>query len=298
MKRFIVFVSILLVATAGLMLANEAVNKHLLFTSSNVNAYKMYRLIQERPANEVAIIGSSRAEAGFAPKEISPDAFNYGLSGSSMRETLFHLKCLLGRDSEAPIIVNLDPWGLGNGNFLGDYRLVANSPEVQSEPKKIKLPIADRIPGLRFHGKFRSNIAECMNNRLAVTKTMERGAILQRLSRNDEEWAYIIAKCKPSKFGCNAETKALLDEMLCSNASRKIAFVVSPVAPPWWERFEGKAELLELEQYLSGYSNVQVLDFTDSAYGFDLPEFMDLTHLNEQGARRFSRLLKERLRIQ
>lgn len=287
----------LLGVTYALMLANEAVNRHLIFTSSNVNAYKMYRLIAERPANEVAIIGSSRAEAGFAPKEISPEAFNYGLSGSSMRETLFHLKCLLERDSDTPIIVNLDPWGLGNGKFLGDYRLVANSPEVRLEPEKIKLPIADRIPGLRFHGKFRSNVAECMNNRLAVTKTMEQGAILQRLSRNDDEWAYIISKCKPAKFGCDAETKAMLDGILKSNPSSKIAFVVSPVAPPWLDRFEGKEELREFERYLANYPNVQVLDFTDAAYGFDLPEFMDLTHLNEQGARRFSRLLKERLSV-
>ena len=294
MKRFIAYFLAVVGATYALMLANEAVNRQLAFSASNINAYKMHRLIGEQPDGELPIIGSSRAEAGFAPKEISENVFNYGLSGSSMRETMFHLKCLLSRKGTGVILINLDPWGLGNEAFRGDYRYVASSPHVRAE-KKIRLSLFDRIPGFRSHGKFRTNVAEWMNNRLAVTKTMENGAILQRLSRTKAEWEYMISKSKPQKFQYNAETDRMLSELLAANSAYEIFFVVSPVSPPWWEKFAGKKELDDLKRRLASFPHVHVLDYTGAEYGFDLPKFMDLTHLNEAGARRFSRLLKDRL---
>ena len=127
----------------------------------------MYRLFTCSENGEIPILGSSRAEAGFAPMEIANNAFNYGLSGSSARETAFHLKAVLSRPGHGLVIVNLDPWGLGNGSFLGDYRFVADNTLVKSEPK-ICIPLADRLPGIRFQGKTRGNLAQCMNNRLAV----------------------------------------------------------------------------------------------------------------------------------
>ena len=294
MKRFIVYILAVAGASYALMLANETVNRRLAFSVSNINAYKMYRLIVERPDGELPIIGSSRAEAGFAPKEISPGAFNYGLSGSSMRETLFHLECLLSRKGTGVILINLDPWGLGNGPFQGDYRYVASSPLVRTE-KKIRLPLFDKIPGFRSHGKFRTSLGEYINDRLAVTKTMENGAILQRLSRTKAEWDYIIAKNKPPKFQNDAETYRMLSTLLVNHSTYEIFFVVSPVSPPWWEKFEGKKELDDLKRRLAAFPHVHVLDYTDAGYGFGLSEFMDLTHLNETGARRFSKLLKDRL---
>ena len=254
----------------------------------------MYRLFTCSENGEIPILGSSRAEAGFAPMEIANNAFNYGLSGSSARETAFHLKAVLSRPGHGLVIVNLDPWGLGNGSFLGDYRFVADNTLVKSEPK-ICIPLADRLPGIRFQGKTRGNLAQCMNNRLAVTKTMERGAILQRLSRNKMEWDYIISKCGPRGCACDKETKAMLEDVLSHNANHEVVFVVSPIAKPWWERFTGHKELSNLEEWLRRFPHVHVLGFTETSQGYELSEFMDLTHLNEIGARRFSRSLKERL---
>ena len=295
MKRFLKFVALVLSAAIIMMLANEALNRYLIFSSSNSNPYKMYRLFNNPEKGEIPILGSSRAEAGFAPLELSEHAFNYGLSGSSMRETAFHLKAVLSREGNGLVIVNLDPWGLGNGGFLGKYRFVANDPLVKSEPR-VKLPVIDKIIGLRFHGETRGNLAECMNNRLAVTKTMERGAILQRLSRSGEEWAYIISKCGSRSCSCDEETRRMLGDILSANTRYEVVFVVSPIAKPWWDRFTGHAELAELEQWLSGFPHVHVIEHTGTSDGYELSEFMDLTHLNEKGARRFTRELKTQLK--
>ena len=146
MKMSFAFLFAVLAATVILLLANERLNRYLIFSSSNSNPYKMYRLFVDAPGDEIPILGSSRAEAGFAPKELSEKSFNYGLSGSSMRETAFHLKAVTARPSNGLVIVNLDPWGLGNGDFLGRYRFAADVELVKEEPK-VKLSLIDRIPG-------------------------------------------------------------------------------------------------------------------------------------------------------
>lgn len=294
MKKFLLFFLGVLLATVALTVANDALNRYLIFSSSNANPYKMYRLLTAPEADEIPILGSSRAEAGFAPAELSATAFNYGLSGSSMRETAFHLKVALARPGGGRVIVNLDPWGLGNGAFQGDYRFVADAPLGRAE-SRIKVPPLDRIVGIRFQGATRKNLAECVNNRLAVTKTMERGAILQRISRSAEEWDYIIARCTPAAFGRDAETERLLAEILSANRDKEIVFVVSPISAPWWARFNGKEDLAELERWLEGFPQCRVFDAQKELPQYELSEFMDLTHLNEHGARRFTRELRAAL---
>lgn len=294
MKKFLLFVLVVLLGTVVMMLANDALNRYLVFATPNANPYKMYRLFHNDDGGEIPIIGSSRAEAGFAPKEISDYAFNYGLSGSTARETVFHLKTILARPGKGVVLVNLDPWGLGNGKFLGDYRFVAELPQVKAEPK-INVAISDRIPGIRFQGKTRSNLAEYVNNRLAVTKTMECGAILQKISRSEDEWAYIISKYTGMDFSCDTETRDMLSRVLAENDRHEIVFVVSPIAEPWQERFKGAEKLAAFEEWLRGFPHVHVIGYSETSKGYGMEEFMDLTHLNESGARRFSRALRERL---
>ena len=87
----------------------------------------------------------------------------------------------------------------------------------------------------------------------------------------------------------------MLAETLLGNTHHEVVFVVSPIAKPWWDRFTGQKELAELENWLSSFPHVHVIGFAETSQGYELSEFMDLTHLNETGARRFSRELKARL---
>ena len=87
----------------------------------------------------------------------------------------------------------------------------------------------------------------------------------------------------------------MLEDVLSHNANHEVVFVVSPIAKPWWERFTGHNELSELEEWLRSFPHVHVLGFKETSQGYELSEFMDMTHLNETGARRFSKELKDRL---
>lgn len=292
MKKFILYFLAILLVTVSIALLNDKLNMMLIFSSSNSTPYKMYRLFKDYPQGEIPIIGSSRAEAGYVPKELSDLAFNYGLSGSTFRETVFHLKQIVTRDDCKLVIVNLDPWGFGTGDFKGNYIFVADAPLVQNEPK-IKISLEDKIPGIRLQGKTRSNIAQCLNKKIAVTKSMEDGAILQKISRNAAEWEYIISKLDKISFANNAEIKSTLENILQNNHKMEIVFAVSPIAKPWWNFFTGKEQLLELQQWLAKFDHVHVFDNLTANSSYELTEFMDLTHLNEKGARRFSKELKK-----
>lgn len=280
--------------TIGFLAVNDALVKGLAFASSNSNMYRMCRLFGESH-KEVAIIGSSRAETNFAPSAIGDHVFNYGLSGSAQGETLIHLKALLRRESNQTIIVNLDPWGLGGlDSVRGDYRLVKSALLSEANRKK---PVRwdDRMPGFRFYGKLRTVLADWLNARRGGTKTIDHGAILQRLSRTKDEWAHMIERCKPMRFCCNESVRIEYEHVL-QGEHPPVIFVVSPISKPWYERWEDQGKLSELLTRLASFPNTTVIDMcTPNIDSYDLAEFMDLTHLNEKGARRFSREMKDRL---
>ena len=297
MKRFILITSFLFAVLYGLLLVNDYINLKLVFSSTNTSLYKMYRLFKDPLPNEIPIIGSSRAEAGFVPSELSPRAFNYGLSGSGQWETLFHLKAICARDDASLVIVNLDPWGIqGKGGFTGRYALAYGAPSMVGYEDQTKVAFLDRMPGTRFYGRFRSNIGECLNSVLAATKKIDNGAILQRLSRNEEEWKYIIGKCESRSFMVNEGTWREYQMVLRQHPNVAVVFVVSPVALPWWDRFGGAEKMREFLKEASKLDNVKVIDMcSTNIEKYDLSYFMDLTHLNETGARKFTRELKQRL---
>lgn len=297
MKRFICVAVSVASGVYALLLVNEWVNLRLIFSSTNTTTYKMYRLFNEERSGEIPILGSSRAEAGFAPSELSPSAFNYGLSGSGQWETLLHLKAVCSRKDARLVIINLDPWGIGGKvGFQGNYLFAYGSPVLKEYENQVKVAFVDRCPGFRLYGKLRNNLASCLNSVTAATKKIDNGAILQRLSRNPTEWEYIISKCPAQKFNLNKQTWNEYKRVLAANQNVKVVFVVSPVSPPWWERFSGKAELSAFLVEASKIKNVAVLDMCSSNINkYDLSCFMDLTHLNENGARRFSRELKAAL---
>ena len=297
MKRFILITSFLFAVLYGLLLVNDYINLKLVFSSTNTSLYKMYCLFKEPLPNEIPIIGSSRAEAGFVPSVLSPRAFNYGLSGSGQWETLFHLKAICARNDASLVIVNLDPWGIqGKGGFTGRYALAYGAPSMVGYEDQTKVAFLDRMPGTRFYGRFRSNIGECLNSVLAATKKIDNGAILQRLSRNEEEWKYIIGKCESSNFTVNEETWREYQMVLRRHPNVTVVFVISPVAPPWWNRFGGAEKMREFLKEASKLDNVKVIDMCSTNIDkYDLSYFMDLTHLNETGARKFTGELKQRL---
>lgn len=296
MKKFLLSMLGVLGMVVALLLANDAICRGLIFASTGSIQYKMYRLFNERPKGEIAIIGSSRAQGHFVPNVLGENVFNYGLDGSLQYETVLHLRALIARNDTAPIIVNLDPWGLGSGVLQGDYSLASNRADVPTAAQK--LPPLDALtwPGLRFWGKLRASAANALNAKLGGTKHIEKGAILQRISRNEAEWAHINANLNAAKFGINDEVWNDLESVLRA-PHPPIYYILSPISPVWYELFAAEQANLDglanLVDRLRSFPNVQVIDLmTDARERFPQSTFFDPTHLNESGARQFSEELK------
>lgn len=291
MKKFVIYISFVVMVAIICMSACDILNQRLLLASSVSDLYKMNRLFLNASEGEIAILGSSRAEECFVPSRISPKAFNYGLNGSRFNETVFHLEQVVERHGDAPIIVNLDPWGFGVGIFRGDYRFVSKIPAISRE-NGVEYVFTSVFPGFRFYGELRRNLAGVVRG---GSKTIDNGAILLGISRSEEEWQYIAENFTVQKYAEDAGIKKRLADVLASNTSHEIVFVVAPIMKCWWDKFEGKENFVRLKEWLLSFPHVRVVDYSHG-YGYGEQDFFDPIHLNERGARRFSYELGKLLR--
>ena len=277
----------------------DQVNVWLVRHAPGNSAYKLERLLLSADASETPILGSSRAETCYAPSVLGTNVFNYGISGSCIRETLFHLRLVLERKTTGDVIVNLDPWGFAyygqekTSGFAGQYGLVAINSDVRQKLPDGLVSLSDWLPGIRFQGCLRANLTAWLNARKAVTKKVDQGAALIKRSRTDEEWRVIDTELKAEPFaGPDAGAQAELDQiekLLKARPDIRVFWVVAPASPSWKRLYAGEREL---EQFLKGLRerNRAVNLLTDGDFG--VADFADPTHLNFEGATKFSRKLR------
>jgi len=307
MKRFLVVVFGLGVAFLALTAAYDRLNLWLIRASSGNDAYKMERFFGPLAPHEIPVLGSSRALAHFVPALLGTNVFNYGINGSGIGETLFLLKDLVRRNPSGLVLVNVDPWGFGAFDktpsaFCGNYTLAASSQDVRKRLPPNVVSVADWLPGVRFQGCLRANLANLMNARKSVTKRIDRGAVLLTTSRTKEEWAYLDQTLRPTRFvppspDCRAALGEIVRLVAAHGGRLRVVFVIGPCSPSWRRKFENADELrtwaLAFADEMSGLP-ISVIDlFSDT--NFATEEFADATHLNCDGAVRFSSELKRRL---
>lgn len=296
MHRLICFLIALMGVVWGGLWVNDSLNEWLVTASSASSTYKTYRLFALRPADEIPILGSSRASQNFVPSLLSSKAFNYGVDGSGMGESLFFLEQCLRNGSAGPILINLDPWGFPKKtSFAADYQLVLSNAEVRAVLPPERTACLERLWGVRFHGALRRNLTAFLNDRLALTKIVDHGATLQRLSRTLAEWEIINqSRSEPVAFHFDAHWQARLDA-LYGSTKRPIVWVVGPLAPHPWRLYRGMAELEAFLATQVKRKHVYAVNLIRLSEEMTEADFMDPTHLNLQGAERFTRLLRERL---
>ena len=300
MKRFLLIMFCIVIWVMAWVMVYDQVNVCLIRHAPGTYAHKIERLLLNVDASEIPILGSSRAETCYAPSVLGTNVFNYGISGSCIRETLFHLRMVLERKTTGDIIVNLDPWGFvyygteKTSGFAGAYGLASLNSDVRKKLPEGLVALSAWLPGVRFQGRLRSNLAAWLNTRKAVTKKVDQGAALLKRSRTEEEWKEIDASLKPESFtGPNAEAQAELDAieaLLNERPGVRVFWIVAPASPSYKRLYQGEHELEHFLKSLHGQNRVMNL-LMDEDFGVD--DFADPTHLNLQGAVKFSSKLKE-----
>ncbi len=290
MKRiFLPLVLLAWVALGGLGLS-DMLNKWLILRAPSSSSYKTYRLFIEQPPHEIPLLGSSRALGNYVPSLISDRVFDYGINGSGMYETLFMLRQALRNPTPGAVIVNLDPWGFRgeyNPSLQGNYLLALSSAHVR---ENVRHEFTDRVPGIRFHGRLRSNITTWLDGKTGLTRRVDHGAALIVHSRSEKEWAIINDKIADSTFDCHVSWQMELDKIQATT-NHPIVWVVSPVAPHWREHYKGRARMKDFLSKLAARPNMYVVDLFDETADYAEAEFVDPTHLNVNGATRFTQQL-------
>ena len=287
MKKFLIYFAGVALATVVLALLCDIANMYLVHHSSGNPISKMERLWQKSNNDEIPILGSSRALGNFVPSELSSKCFNYGVNGMGLNEVLFNLKALEGIDSVTPIIMNFDPWSKiidSDGSWVGDYRLA---------PKSGRSDIVDAIPGIRFYGMFRKNFTDYLNSKKAVTKIIDKGAVLLKTSRSKKEWEIINSKLTSWHFEYENWVEKF-EQSIYALAPRKVIVVVCPCSSRKTELFTGKNNLKAFLMRITKLSNIRVINYYGSDK-FEDGDFTDPTHFNVEGARKFSQMLKTEL---
>ncbi len=287
MKKFLIYFSGIALAVIALAILNDWANMYFVHRSTGNPISKMERLWQSANDDEIPIMGSSRAQGNFIPSELSSKCFNYGVNGMGLNEVLYNLMALEGLNSTSPIILNFDPWSaLSNSdeNWVGDYRLA---------PRSGRSTALDIIPGIRFYGMFRKNLTDYLNSKKAVTKVVDKGAVLLKTSRSEKEWEVINLKLMPWHFEY-ANWVEKFEQSIEALVPRKVIVVVCPCSYRKTELFTGKDNLEAFLARISKLSNVRVINYYGSDK-FSDADFTDSTHFNIEGARKFSRMLKKEI---
>ena len=302
MKKFLLIMLGIAAWVVAWVAIYDQVNVWLIRHAPGNSAYKLERLLTKTEITETPILGSSRAETCYAPSVLGTNVFNYGISGSCIRETLFHLRMVLERKKSGDIIVNFDPWGFAyygtekKSGFAGQYGLAALESPVRKELPEGLASLSDWLPGIRFQGCLRANLTAWLNARKAVTKKVDHGAALAMRSRTEQEWKVIDATLKPESFGGpNDEAREeleVIERLLKERPNVRVFWVVAPASPSWRRLYTGERDL---ESFLSGLKGQHHVINLLMDKDFNTDDFVDPSHLNLQGATKFSQLLKKRI---
>lgn len=277
MKRFLAYFIAIALGSVTLALVNDGLSLMLIHSSCGNPTYKMERLWSDAFPDEVAILGSSRALHSFVTSTM-PKSFNYGADGMILPEIIFLLKRLATRKTFVPVIVNFDPWdfsGFDNPYFVGDYRLA---------PQSGRAGFFDSLPGLRFHGALKELLSLHISEKRVVDNG---GAVLLKTIRTQEEWKVIDSKLVPRGFKRSEKGEREFEAVLLSLKPRKVIVAVGPCSSRFMELYPNMNEFKKYLRHLDSIENVTVVSMFGDP-GFTDADFVDPTHLNIYGARKFT----------
>lgn len=277
---------------AFVLIANGLFEKYVVLNSEISGASKIHRIIHETHPDEIPIFGSSRANCSFVPSVLGENFRNYGIDGTHANVWLFFLEEELKKKKSTPIIVNFDLEGMqssiGNiNNYIpnSDNRGVKDIVEAYGK----KLP-----SGLfRYYGKFESYVKYNLNESISLTKMVDNGGVFTTEPLTKEKFDALVLKRMETRtaFLINDTLYQRLVSLIQST-DRRIIFVVCPYHPSYFNKFANLETVEVYKSMLQKFDNVNFWDFSKVS----MPEdgFINTSHLNYNGAKQFTSLLKKR----
>jgi hypothetical protein len=270
--------------------------KKVILNSEICGAYKVNRIINQTHPDEIPIFGSSRAEGCYIPDMLGPDYFNYGLDGTGSNVMFFFLKEECKKKKNNPVIIlNFDLSGFDNS--LGDisnYIYNAHYKPVKELLKK-EYRVSYAIPFVKYYGQYETYLKYYLNNRLNLTKYTNKGASIEKNKMTEKRFSELVNQRKNARafFAIDTALQNGYISLINANPQRIFVFVIAPFHSSYFEGYQNlpvaKAAIMNLRQF----KNVRVFDFSQEDYADSL--YINTTHLNYAGAKRFNKELKDSL---
>ncbi len=280
------------------------IRKYVIYRTPMHGASKINRAINGA-GDEIPIFGSSRALGSYIPDSLAPNAYNYGINGISFEVIDLFLKYETDRkEAKGPIIINFDfdmfRGGIGHPN---NYIPHVGRPEFRKLLQdRDKMKLWYRIPGIRFFNSYDSYIKDYINAKVGLTKVVNKGASLEKNvipeetfkklveQRREQPEAWLPAPDKEADFK-KAQTSldqhtAKLTGYFEARPDRDFFLVVAPYHWSYYESFQGMAEAQVWLDKMDERPNVEVVQVDGRTWPDSL--FVNTTHINLKGARRFT----------
>lgn len=278
------------------VLFQNVFEKRVILKSESSAAYKINRIIHYTDKNEIPIFGPSTAQSGFIPSMLGPDYFNYGIDGVREDVLLFFLEHECQKIKANPyIIAVLSADGLSGS--LGDinaYLLNSGDPEVRKLMGS-RYQFYYHIPFIKYYGQYDNYFKDYLNERMQLTKYKDRGASIEKDVLTKESFDELVHERlnTVTRFRTDSVLLKRLITLLRNNPERKFVFIIPPVHPSYFQKFQNYDDALKFFAYLSSFPNVTVLNYSQNFFPDEC--YLNTTHLNYDGAVRFNRLIKDTL---
>ncbi|MBQ9418564.1 MAG: hypothetical protein IJU19_08310 [Bacteroidales bacterium] len=154
---------------------------------------------------------------------------------------------------------------------------------------------ADRyIPLLRYSG-----YVQVVKEGLHIRNKMPHGGLHKGYAPSDASWdGSMLANIKCVGFDTNAESTANFLRFLqeCKADGVEVVFVLAPIYIGVTDRMEDPQAMFDWYQSIADRFDYKVLNYTYDHLSYDTAFFYNATHLNREGATRFSTHLAEDLK--
>jgi hypothetical protein len=291
--KFIIPIFFIVIIT--LYFTNSIFEKYIILKTDISGAYKVNRLINYNYTNEIPIFGSSRAEGSFIPYYIDKNMFNYGMSSTQENVTLALLKIEVKKNKKTPIIINFDLDGVNSNigdisNYLynNDNLIVKNLIKNNVQPFQYNFLF-------KYYGNYEFYIKNYLNNKYNFTKYTNNGASVEinKLTKSSFDKLVYERYNSINTFENDTVIFNNILNIIQNTQNRIFIFVIAPYHQSYFHNFISIEKYNNLKNLLVKYKNVKVFDFKDQYYDDTL--FINTTHLNLQGAIKFSKSFKDSL---
>ncbi|HEX7070134.1 MAG TPA: hypothetical protein VF190_04990 [Rhodothermales bacterium] len=272
---------------AACVVLDFAITRWVALSDPEIGSARIHRLVSAGVTDEIPLLGSSRANSNYAVESLDPRIHNYGIKGAGFEAVAFQLEKALERETDRPILVNVDLgwWSMKGAGDLAMYVPSSHDPAVR-ELLESDLRFYHRLPFVRYFGLYQRYWTERLDE---WGRLIAEGRGFHETSEGLSRAAEALRSWAPDHAPDSLQLARLLS-LLDEHPDRSIIFVVAPYHASYFQiaRHADAADgwLAELDRR----PNATVVDFSRAVYPDSL--YTDPVHLNWNGARRFSEDLR------